>query len=106
MSMMDVMWLAVGAFIGALVTIFIIGMLNASRDEKELEQAKRQIDALKEDKKALKRLLKPADDMNTKVCPICGHEYRSILEECPVCGCPAYVELTKPEDLVDKIMEM
>ena len=98
MSMMDLMWLAVGAFIGSLVAIFIIGMLNASRDDKELEQTKRQIDALK-------RLLQQADDMNTKVCPICGHEYRSTLEECPVCGCPAYVELTKAEDLVDKIME-
>ncbi len=79
MNMVDLMWLAVGAFIGSLVAIFIIGMLNASRDDKELEQAKRQIDALK-------RLLKQADDMNTKVCPICGYRYDAEFNNCPICG--------------------
>ena len=86
MSMVDLMWLFCGAFVGSLVTIFIIGMLNASRDEKELEQARLQIDALKEDKKALKRLLKPAADTNTKVCPICGYRYDAEFNNCPICG--------------------
>ena len=79
MNIVDLMWLFCGAFVGSLVTIFIIGMLNASKDDKELEQARRQIDELK-------RLLKPAANTNTKVCPICGYRYDAGFNNCPVCG--------------------
>ena len=65
MNMVDLMWLFCGALIGGWITLFFTAILNAVHENTEMEQAKRQIDALK-------RLLKQADDMNTKVCPICA----------------------------------
>lgn len=79
MNMVDLMWLFCGAFIGGLITLFFMAMLNASHEKTELEQARRQIDELK-------RLLKSAADTNTKVCPICGYRYDAGFNNCPICG--------------------
>ena len=130
MSMVDLMWLFCGAFIGGLITLFFMAMVNASHEAEALEQAQRKIQALEEDKRALKMALESptspdkGDYTDTvkllgkdgkaiktgrtgkRACAICGHEYGKEQNQCPVCGCPAYVGLTKPEDLVDKIMEV
>lgn len=180
MNMVDLMWLFCGAFIGGLITLFFMAMVNASHEAEALEQAQRKIQALEEDKRALKIALESptspekggytdkvnllrqgekafkrpenkrikrqcavcghrystceehcpacgqkassadavvleglskeefevAKALRKRTCAICGHEYGKEQNQCPVCGCPAYVGLTKPEDLVDEIMEV
>lgn len=54
MSMVDLMWLFCGAFIGGLITLFFMAMVNASHEAEALEQAQRKIQALEEDKRALR----------------------------------------------------
>ena len=54
MNMVDLMWLFCGAFIGGLITLFFTAMLNASHEKTELEQARRKIEALQEDKRVLR----------------------------------------------------
>ncbi len=54
MNMVDLMWLFCGAFVGGLVTLFFSAMLNISHEKTELEHARRKIEKLEEDKRALK----------------------------------------------------
>ncbi len=112
MSMVDLMWLFCGAFIGGLVTLFFMAMVNAGHEAEALEQARRKIQALEEDKRALKIALEsptsPEKDGYTdtvkllgkdgkaiktgrtgkRTCAICGMEYNSGLN-CPHCGSTA-----------------
>ena len=112
MNMVDLMWLFCGAFIGGLITLFFTAMLNASHEKTELEQARRKIEALQEDKRALRIALEsptsPEKDGFTdkvkllrqgekaiktgrtgkKTCAICGMEYENSLN-CPHCGSTA-----------------
>lgn len=112
MNMVDLMWLFCGAFIGGLITLFFSAMLNISQEKTELEQARRKIEALEEDKRALKIALEaptsPEKDGYTdkvkllrqgekafncpeskrikRQCAVCGHRYNANEEFCPVCG--------------------
>ena len=112
MSMVDLMWLFCGAFIGGLITLFFTAVLNASHEKTELEQARRKIEALKEDKRALRialesptspekdgftdkvKLLRqgekafdcPENKQIKRQCAVCGHRYNANEEFCPVCG--------------------
>lgn len=112
MNMVDLMWLFCGAFIGGLVTLFFMAMVNASHEAEALEQARRKIQALEEDKRALKMALEsptsPEKDGYTdtvkllgkdgkaiktgrtgkRTCAICGMEYSGRLN-CPHCGSTA-----------------
>ncbi len=119
MNMVDLMWLFCGAFIGGLVTLFFSAMLNISHEKTELEHARRKIEKLEEDKRALKialesptspdkggytdrvkllgkdekALKRPNGGENRRQCVICGHEHDQNNEKCPVCGCPTSVYL-------------
>lgn len=69
MNMVDLMWLFCGAFIGGLITLFFTAMLNASHEKTELEQARRKIEALQEDKRALRMALEsPTDPPRRRFC--------------------------------------
>lgn len=124
MNMVDLMWLFCGAFIGGLVTLFFTAMLNASHEKTELEQARRKIEALQEDKRALKIALEsptsPEEDGFTdkvkllrqgekaiktgrtdkKTCAICGMEYEGSLN-CPHCGSTATSAMLKELERVN-----
>lgn len=99
MSMVDLMWLFCGAFIGGLVTLFFMAMVNAGHEAEALEQARRKIQALEEDKRALKNALTVdnitcAGQSEIRTCAICGMEYTGRLN-CPHCGSTATVALLK-----------
>ena len=99
MSMVDLMWLFCGAFIGGLITLFFMAMVNASHEAEALEQAQRKIQALEEDKRALKNALTLdgityTDQGGKRTCAICGMEYTDRLN-CPHCGSTATVALLK-----------
>lgn len=124
MNMVDLMWLFCGAFIGGLITLFFTAVLNASHEKTELEQARRKIEALQEDKRALRIALEsptsPEKDVFTdkvkllrqgekaiktgrtgkKTCAICGMEYEGSLN-CPHCGSTATSAMLKELERVN-----
>jgi rubrerythrin len=124
MNMVDLMWLFCGAFIGGLITLFFTAMLNASHEKTELEQARRKIEALQEDKRALRialesptspekggytdkvKLLRQGEKAiktgrtGKKTCAICGMEYENSLN-CPHCGSTATSAMLKELERVN-----
>lgn len=71
MSIINLMYLLVGLFIGSVITVLIISFLFVSRDE--------------EDYKNNNEFIKK-EFLDKKICPICGYSYDKNLDECPVCN--------------------
>ncbi len=91
MNMVDLMWLFCGAFVGGLVTLFFSAMLNISHEKTELEHARRKIEKLEEDKRALKIALESPTNPDKGgcilCCSACGCIYDAKEPHCPMCGC-------------------